>query len=134
MTLTLSYKVLASESGKGHRDNNALFPKPQAKTSNSAMPAKVELQEPGFAATVSGGQTILKWSEATGVESYHVQVATDPNFKWLTVDAPLHKGTTYQVQNLEAGKHYYWRVSATKQSNWPGSSKGPYSNSMFETK
>lgn len=120
--------------GKAHRDNGALFPTPKANVELAKMPGSVKIEAPAFNSSVSGDAVQLKWSEVAGAETYYLQVATDPNFKWLTTDVPLFKGTSYDLKGLEAGKHYYWRVSATKQSNWTNASKGPFATSMFATK
>lgn len=133
----LSIVAHASEAGAGkssHRDNKALFPTPMANLDKSKMPEKVKLLTPAFASAISGASTELKWNATSGQNSYHVQVAKDPNFKWLLVDTPLYKSTSLAVSGLEPGMHYYWRVAATAEGNWPSTLKGPFSVSMFQTK
>jgi hypothetical protein len=52
----------------------------------------------------------LKWSAENGTDSYHVQVATDPDMKNVifnqTVSVP-----TVNVKDLKKETHYYWKVS-----------------------
>jgi hypothetical protein len=139
LTFALSTRTVASPSeshseaeAEGH-GSEKLFPQPKANLENAKSPGAVELIEPAFFSTVAG-QTTLKWKEAADAENYHLQVATDPNYKWLVADEHFYKGTSYELKNLEAGKHYYWRVAATNQSKWAGSTHGYFSKSMFETK
>ena len=100
----------------------------------STWPSKVTLQEPAALAKVSGTSVTLKWDAGQGADSYHVQVATDPNFKWLVANEPFHKGTTFDVSGLEAGKQYFWRVAGMKSDNSPEYQKGPFVFSSFEAK
>jgi len=118
---------------KGHRDNNALFPPKQPNKALSAPPAATTLTAPAFMAKVSAPEATLTWKEVEGVTAYHVQVATDPVFKWLKFEDKLYKGTSYQVKDLEPGKHYYWRVAAMKPENMPSYSKAEFVKSVFET-
>lgn len=127
----LGVSSLAETGHGGGRDNGRLFPKPAFDAAEGQLPGKVALVEPTFMARVSGGAVTLKWQEVSDAQNYHLQVATDPNFKWLTVDEAMYKGTSFEVKNLESGKHYYWRVAAANQGKWVGSTKGFFSKSMF---
>lgn len=126
----ISIQSLAKEE---HRDNSALFPPKEPNKALSTVPAATSLSEPAFMAKVSGSEVTLKWAAVEGVETYHVQVATDPVYKWLTVDEKLYKGTSLQLKDLQPGKHYYWRVAAFKAKNMNSFSKGEFTKSMFET-
>ncbi len=140
LALTLGQPSFA-ETGHGNHHNDLsaghgsgrVFPKPVNDLENSKIPGATELIEPAFSSTVSGS-TVLKWKDAKDAQNYHVQVATDPNFKWLVTNEYMYKGTSLEVKNLEAGKHYYWRVAATNQTKWDGSTHGYFSKSIFETK
>ncbi len=121
-----------ADSSVGH-GSGKVFPRPGNDPENSKSPGAIELLEPAFSATVTG-PAILKWKEGADAETYHLQVATDPNFKWLVADEHMYKGTTFEIKNLEAGLHYYWRVAGTNQQKWPGSTNGSFSKSMFEAK
>ena len=114
-------------------DPGSLFPQPKQNKDKSTPPAKATLSEPAFMAKITGAKATLKWSAVSGAENYHLQVATDPNFKWLKVDDQFQKNTTYELTGLEAGKSYYWRVAAVKNSNDAMYIKGDYEKSMFET-
>jgi hypothetical protein len=62
----------------------------------------------------------LDWTPTGFVNSYHLQVATDPNFSALVVDESELKETPYIMETVEAGTTYYWRVST---SNYGGTSE-----------
>lgn len=117
--------------GKVHRDNSALFPPKQADATLSTPPAKTELQTPKFMDKVSGDSTELTWTAVTGADVYHVQVATDPNFKWLKADDHAVKGTSFKVSGLEKGKKYYWRVAGWKTNNMASTNKASFATSLF---
>ncbi len=114
--------------------NTDFFPKKLANKEATARPEVVTLLEPKALSQVSGNQVTLKWKEATHADSYRVQVATDPNFKWLVTNVDFFKGTTYDLKGVESGKHYFWRVYAWNSNNDP-SYLSSYSNlSSFEVK
>lgn len=77
-----------------HKESHSrnLFPKPEADKSKTTRPGKVTLLEPKALSSVQGNQVTLKWKEATDADSYRVQVATDPNFKWLVANEDFYKG------------------------------------------
>lgn len=139
LTLSLSHRTLAEGGGHGggHENiserMNALFPPKKADPKQRDLPAKTELEAPAFYAKISGGQTSLKWKAVEGADAYHLQVATDPNFKWLKVDEFFLKDTTFALSSLEPGLHYYWRVNAVKTNNEPLFRKSGFVMSMFET-
>lgn len=143
LALSLSPKSLAKDEHGGstategkakHRDNNALFPAKEPNKALATFPAASEILEPSFMQSVSGAEATLKWKEVEGVGNYHLQVATDPNFKWLKVNETLFKGNSYTIQGLEAGQTYYWRVAAMKPENSAGYIKGEFVKSTFKTK
>ncbi len=129
--LVSTQNVVAHE---GHeRDNTTLFPPKQPNRLLATAPEKAELVAPEAFAKISGAQVTLKWKAAFAAEFYHLQVATDPNFKWLKVDEPFLSTTSFDLKGLEAGKHYYWRVASVLTSNIPGSTKSAFARSMFAT-
>jgi hypothetical protein len=113
--------------------NLDLFPPPKADASKSARPAKPELTAPAYRAQINGDSVTLKWSQVPAANAYHLQVATDPNFKWLTVNQEMMTENTFEVKGLEKGKHYFWRVAALKTDNLSTFMKGWFSLSTFET-
>jgi hypothetical protein len=151
LALGLSTKSLAStgneaqsntphsegEQDEGHKlqgEMRKLYPQPKADIQNSVLPGKVQLVEPAFNTTVAGTAATLKWNEAADTKFYHVQVATDANFKWLKVDDHFVKGTSMEVKDLEPGHKYYWRVAGTNQEKWANHTHGYFSVSTFSTK
>lgn len=143
LTLVLTSPVLAEDAaqGGGHGGGhggltekmNALFPQPEKDPAKNEVPAKPELVSPAYFASVKADKTALTWKAVAGADVYHVQVATDPNFKWLVANENAVKGTTFEATGLEAGKHYFWRVAAVKSNNWSTFRKSFFAMSMFET-
>jgi hypothetical protein len=58
----------------------------------------------------------LDWTPRGFVNSYHLQVATDPEFNTLVVDESQVMETPYLLETLEVGTAYYWRVSTTNEA------------------
>lgn len=110
-----------------------IFPQKKADKSVATNPSKPSITAPAFNETV-GANVTLKWESVVGANAYHVQVASDANFKWLVQEDHFVKGTTFEPKGLEAGKKYYWRVSAKKVENDPGYTKGSFAVSSFVTK
>jgi hypothetical protein len=151
MTLAFSMKSIAAETehgstassehgtehGGGHgglaAKMNALFPEKEANPAKRAVPAKPELVAPAYFSAIKTDKTNLEWKAVEGADQYHVQVATDPNFKWLVANDQAVKVTNFEVTGLEAGKHYFWRVSAVRSDNWNTFRKSFFAMSMFET-
>lgn len=142
LTLTLIFaftaKAFASEGGhEGHEElskkMNSLFPTKEANLEDRKIPAKPSLTSPTYFSSIAGNTVKLTWSPGEGAEEYHIQVATDPNFKWLVAEDFSHKETSFEFAQLEAGKHYYWRVASVKPNNWKTFRKSMFATSMFET-
>lgn len=114
--------------------NLHLLAPPALNRAKATRPGKVILETPAAFAKVQGGSATLKWTESQGADSYHVQVATDPNFKWLVKNENFYKGTSMDVGGLEAGKQYFWRVAGMKGDNDPEYIKGFFANSSFEAR
>ena len=121
----------ASGDAAAHHDWNKVMPQPVADTSKSNPPLPTKIIEPKFMSKINGTSATLKWEEVEGSE-YYLQVSTDPKFKWLVVDTPNMTKTEYQLNNLEVGKQYFWRVYTQKPKNWAGYTKGPFVKSMFQ--
>ena len=145
LTLALSSQTLASpppesaskgaHKAAGHdpHSNHSLFPPPQPNKAKSTPPEASATLAPAFMAKISSSEVEIKWQPLPNVQSYHLQVATDANFKWLTVNEPLYQGASYNLKGLEKGISYYWRVAGVKPENSPTYIKGPFVKSMFET-
>jgi hypothetical protein len=99
----------------------------------STKPDQPSELKPEWYTSVSDASVTLTWKEVPGVTGYHLQVATDPMFKWLVVNENYLAGAQFTV-NVEKGKQYYWRVAGMKKDNEPSYIKSAYARSMFETK
>lgn len=127
-------KASYAEKKKHHAEVlNSLFPEMKPDRAMVQVPSKVELSSPAFLAKVG---TVVKvaWQESFGGAEYHLQIATDPNFKWLLVNEKFHKTTSYDFTAPEAGKKYYWRVAGFSRKNTASYTKGPFSSSAFVVK
>ena len=113
---------------------NSLFPEKQPNSAVSAVPETVKLTSPKFLSQVLAGSVKLEWSPIAGATNYHVQVATDPNFKWLVSNDQWVKTNSFEASQLEAGKKYYWRVAAVKSQNDAMYTKSLFVSSVFATK
>ncbi|MFC1634058.1 arylsulfotransferase family protein [Planctomycetota bacterium] len=71
---------------------------------------------------------VLDWTPKGFVNSYHLRVATDPEFSTLVVDDPNLTETPYILDTVEANTTYYWRVSIINDA---GTSE--WSEDVFET-
>lgn len=64
---------------------------------------------------------LFSWQPVKDAKLYHLQVATDLQFKNLVIDNADISGTTFQSISLLDNNTYYWRVRAntdTLQSSW----------------
>ncbi|UOF00696.1 fibronectin type III domain-containing protein [Bdellovibrio reynosensis] len=141
MTLALTAPAMAEEGGHGgggHGDlsaqMNALFPQPMSNPDKRKVPAVVELTGPAYNEAVTGGKAALAWKANPDANEYHVQVATDPNFKWLVANEYHVTDAKFEVSGLEAGKNYFWRVAPVRSGNWSTFRKGFFATSMFTAK
>ena len=112
---------------------NSFFPEKQKNPAQSARPTVVKLLAPKFLSKISSATTKLEWSAVEGASNYHVQVATDPNFKWLVANDQWVKTNSFEATQLEAGKKYYWRVASVKNANDAMFTKSLFVSSIFET-
>ena len=126
--------------GNGHGDgghdvgyNREILKQPVPNKAKGSLPASPELLEPEFMQKVSGNSATLKWKGPEGVDSFHVQVASDPNFKWLVVNETMLSATTFQVQGLNVGQNYYWRVASQGKGKDAGWQKSFFTKSSFKT-
>ncbi len=118
--------ALASEGGQ-------LFPPKQPIKELSTRPEVPKNLDPAPFAKV-GTNVVLKWGTAEGANQYHLQVATDPNFKWLVYNGETETNTSYALSGLESGKFYYWRVWSKKSNNDPTYMKSAsFAKSVFKT-
>ncbi|MDH7515172.1 MAG: YCF48-related protein [Bacteroidota bacterium] len=55
----------------------------------------------------------VRWAEAPGAESYHVQISTLPSFSTLVAEKSGITALEYAYSGLAEGTLHYWRVRAT---------------------
>jgi len=87
------------------------------------LPApSVALETPADGSTVPSLTPMLAWSCSGTASSYHLQVATDSNFQGVVVDVTRLTELSYAVPsgNLAYDQTYYWRVSASRDSQTSG--------------
>ena len=147
LTLALTFKTIAEEQSHeshktehsgGHNElsnrMNSLFPEKQKNSAVGVPPKQTKLEEPKFLSKVSAGTVKLQWTETAGATNYHVQVATDPNFKWLLINDHWIKNTSYDFTTAEPGKRYFWRVASVKNDNISMYTKSLFVSSAFDSK
>ena len=134
---TNNHQATTHEANSGHKDlsseMNSLFPEKQKIIQLGTTPAVVEIKAPKFLSKITTPAK-LEWKEARGANAYHVQVATDPNFKWLVAEDHFVKTTSFEVTKTEAGRKYYWRVAAYNTDNDSMYAKSNFSGSVFVAK
>ncbi len=144
LAMSLSFESTAESAkggaghGSGHGDlsakMNSLFPEKQKNPAVGTPPRQTKLVAPKFLTTVPAGTVKLQWSETVGATNYHVQVATDPNFKWVLLNEHFAKGTSLDFATAETGKRYFWRVASVKNDNISMHSKSLFVSSAFDAK
>ena len=135
LTCQLTFAAHAAEHKEGEhaeKDWNEIFKQPVANKDLSQFPAQSQILEPCFLSQVKGTEVTLKWKAVEGVK-YHLQVATDPNYKWLVANEPLVNFTEYALKDLKPNQQYFWRVFTQKPDNQRGYTKGLAVGSEFET-
>jgi hypothetical protein len=63
----------------------------------------------------------LVWESAPFAETYHIQVATTPDYSVLIIDNPGITDTFLSLSNLDHDTEYYWRVRSQNvagESDW----------------
>lgn len=133
LVLFTSTICLAGGGGAQHK-TPIIYPPKEANKALVNPPGAVTLVEPKFFSAITGGAVTLKWNGAESATHYHVQVATDANFKWLVKNEYSVSSTEFQLSGLEPATHYFWRVAAVNSANDPSYNKGPFAKGMFETK
>lgn len=82
----------------------------------------VTLETPADSSIVPSLTPMLAWSCTGTASSYHLQVATDSNFQGIVIDVTRLTELSYAVPsgNLVYDQTYYWRVSASRDSQTSG--------------
>lgn len=135
LTCQFTFAAHTSEHKEGEhaeKDWNEVFKQPVMNNTLTQMPAQSQLLEPAFMAQVKAPEVVLKWKPVEGVK-YHLQVATDPNYKWLIANEQLVSFNEFALKNLKPNQQYFWRVFTQKPDNQRGYTKSLAVGSEFET-
>jgi hypothetical protein len=132
VSLSLSLTTLAANDSHGEeKAYRNLLPQPKANKALATPPRKVELKSPEALSKVTGTNVLLEWTPSEGAETYHIQVAKDPAFKWIIQENHSVKSTSFQATNLPKGQ-IFWRVAAQKPGNMAAHWKSVFTSSSFE--
>ena len=85
-----------------------------------ARPAAPFVSQPAEGAKVYGDSVTFKWSESVVAEKYHLQVASDKEFKALLLDRKEITGGEFKFA-VEPGS-YFWRIASIAK----GDDHGPF--------
>lgn len=85
-----------------------------------ARPAAPFVSQPAEGAKVYGDSVTFKWSESVAAEKYHLQVASEKEFKSLLLDRQDVTGGEYKFA-VEPG-NYFWRIASIAK----GDDHGPF--------
>ena len=83
-------------------------------------PAAPRSLQPADAAQVSGTPLEFRWEPAGAGSSYRFQLADNPAFDPLYVDAPDLKRAGFTLERPLAPGSYFWRVAASTQTDGEG--------------
>lgn len=85
-------------------------------TTGGRGPTIPELVSPEDEAVMIDLPPTLVWNQSLRADSYLVQVSTNKNFIGYVVDAANVTDTTFEVDDLDNYREYYWRVAAVNDS------------------
>lgn len=80
------------------------------------IPAVPSLLSPSNGAKDLSVSPSLQWTSVSGAKTYRVQISKESNFAILSLDNAAVTSNSLQVNGLQDGVTYYWRVSATNES------------------
>lgn len=80
------------------------------------LPAVPSLLSPSNGAKDLSVSPSLQWTSVSGAKTYRVQISKESNFAILSLDNAAVTSNSLQVNGLQDGATYYWRVSATNES------------------
>ena len=83
-------------------------------------PAAPRLLQPADAAQVSGTPLEFRWEPVAAGSSYRFQLADNPAFEPLYVDAPDLKRAGFTLERVLAPGSYFWRVAAITERDGEG--------------
>lgn len=113
-------------------DNKGLgIPQPESQRELSRVAPPPMLVSPQPFSKIQNREVELVWNPVSEADAYHVQVATDPNFKWIIDENHQVRESKYQLKGIPEGT-IYWRVFSLRSENVSGSWKSIANVSSFE--
>lgn len=91
-------------------------------------PSVPELVSPMQGAEQVPTETELIWNESLHSDMYHLQLANDPDFSQIHLDADSLMDTSHEVHDLDHETTYYWRVRGRNDGG-----PGPFSDHFIFT-
>lgn len=85
------------------------------------QPGEIALEVPANNSSDQSLSPLLQWSQSENAENYHIQISKDEGFNELVLDSSDVNIAELQLNNLESGTTFYWRVRATNDyldSEW----------------
>src|SRR5262249_47925121 len=75
------------------------------------------LRRPVEGESLGNGNVIFQWSPILGGDTFHLQIATRPEFSDpLIFDADVPRGTSFTLSTALADGTYYWRVRGAQST------------------
>jgi hypothetical protein len=79
-------------------------------TIKKEMPGKPSLCYPANNSTELDITGSIRWNKISGAESYSLELATDEDFQYLTIDSTNITDTICNYSKLKYNKLYYWQI------------------------
>ncbi len=114
-----------------------VLPELQPNKSKIAVPAVVKIVSPKFLSSINGTSVKLEWTPSDNAKVYHLQVSKDAGFNnrsMYVVNNQALTDTSFEVNNLEPGTKYFWRVAAQNNDLKEAYTKSKFTASSFSTR
>ncbi len=125
--------------GGSHSDGHSgkeylnFYPSHKPVKAKTQMPPAVIIEQPKPFEKISSSSVVLKWAPQDQTQNYHLQIAKDPQFKWLIVEKNPITAHQFELDlTPDSPEQIFWRVAPLSPSNDNGYTKGPFSASSFE--
>jgi hypothetical protein len=88
-------------------------------TTESGVPG-IPSWEPNNGEDSVSTSPLMKWNESKGADTYQLQLSTSESFTDTTLEVTELLETEYQVNTLDQGAKYFWRVQAVNSYGFSG--------------